>query len=274
MKKKENIIKVNLWNGSSLKNLTFGLKNKGGRNSFGRICSFKKGNRSKRKYRIIDFTRLVFNESAIIRRIEYDPNRTAHIALICYKSGLLSYIISVEGLSVGDEVLNYSKSSDLDMNFSNGNKFYLKDLPIGSIINNIELVENKGAQIARSAGTFCVLLNKFFLSNKEYALVRLSSGTEYLISINCTAVLGMVSNFKHRLKNLRKAGTSRNKGIRPTVRGVAMNPIDHPHGGGEGRKSGRRAAMSPWGKITRGVFTRKFNKSNKFILKRKRDVKV
>lgn len=258
-----NIKNYNLWEGQPLNQLSFGLKNKGGRNSFGRICSFRKGTHSKRKYRIIDFNRTIWNVAAIVRRIEYDPNRTAFIALICYKNGILSYIISIEGLSLGDEIYNYSKNYN-NMTYSIGNKFYLSDLPLGSIISNVELTQGKGAQIARSAGTFCILLNK----NQKYAIIKFSSGIEYLVSLNCTAVLGAVSNVAHNLRNFKKAGTSRHKGIRPTVRGVAMNPIDHPHGGGEGRKSGRRAARSPWGKITRGVKTRKNNRTNKFFFKK------
>ena len=258
---------ISLWTGSSLKILSFGLKNKGGRNRFGRICSFRKGTHSKRKYRIIDFLRNIKDESAIVRRVEYDPNRTANIALVCYKNGIISYIISVDGLLVGDEICNYALDSE-NIAYSKGNKLCFKNIPLGSFINNVELIEDKGSQICRSAGTFCVLLNKITVKDKEYAIIRFSSGVEYMLPINCTAVLGVVSNIEHNLRDYNKAGTMRNKGIRPTVRGVAMNPVDHPHGGGEGRKSGRRAARSPWGKITRGVYTRRFTKSNKFIIKK------
>lgn len=258
---------ISLWTGGSLKKLSFGLKNKGGRNRFGRICSFRKGTHSKRKYRIIDFMRNIVNNTAIVRRVEYDPNRTANIALVCYKNGIISYIISVEGLFVGDEICNYDLDFD-NINYGKGNKLFLKNIPLGSFINNVELIENKGSQVCRSAGTFCILLNKITVKNKDYAIIRFSSGVEYMLSIFCTAVLGIVSNLEHNLRIYQKAGTMRNKGIRPTVRGVAMNPIDHPHGGGEGRKSGRRAARSPWGKITRGVCTRKNTKSNKFIIKK------
>jgi large subunit ribosomal protein L2 len=173
-----------------------------------------------------------------------------------------------EGLFVGDEICNYSCDLSSNITYSKGNKFFIKDIPLGSFINNIEFVEDKGAQISRSAGTFCVLLNKIMIQDKEYAIIRFASGVEYAISSNCTAILGIVSNIEHNLRIYRKAGTLRNMGVRPTVRGVAMNPIDHPHGGGEGRKSGRRAARSPWGKITRGVFTRTNIKTNKFIIKR------
>lgn len=258
-----------LWKGQPLKFLTFGIRNKGGRNSFGRICSFKKGTRFKRKYRIIDFKRQLFDIPGIVRRIEYDPNRTAYIALICYKNGILSYIISIEGLNIGDEIINYSKKKKKEeINLSKGNKLYLHQIPEGSIISNIELIEGNGAQLCRSAGSCGVLLNRYnyiggiFL----YSLIRLSSGVEYLISNNCTAVIGSVSNNQYFLKELTKAGTSRNKGKKPTVRGVAMNPIDHPHGGGEGKKGSNVIAKSPWGKKSKGIKTRKKFRKNKFIL--------
>lgn len=266
-----NIDKI-IWKHKPFKHLIFNLNTKGGRNSFGRITSFKKGGRKKRKYRIIDFKRNIFNIPAIIRRIEYDPNRSAFIALVCYKNGIISYVVLTEGLNIGDVILNYWDSKHIEIkehyNLKSGNNYNLNVLPIGSIINNVELTPGKGAQLARSAGTFCILSLKYKIFNKDFAVLRLNSGVEYLVSANCRANIGIVSNIKHRFKIKGKAGVSRNLGIRPVVRGVAMNPIDHPHGGGEGKKSGRRLAMSPWGKISKGFKTRKRNnKTNKFIIK-------
>ena len=266
----------NLWKGQPLKALVFGLARSGGRNNLGRICSFKKGGGNFRKYRIIDFKRNLLNIIGIVRRIEYDPNRSAYIALICYKNGLISYIIAVEGLCVGDQIINYDSLENFDSSnnivsfFNLGNSLLLKDIPVGSIISNIELKVGFGACFCRAAGTFGIVLNKYKINKQYYILIRLSSNTEYLILENARAVIGMVSNSINRLRNLKKAGVSRNKGIRPTVRGVAMNPIDHPHGGGEGKKSPRRCAMSPWGKLCKGIKTRKNILSNKFILKKRK----
>jgi len=261
-----------IWKHKPLKNLIFALDNKAGRNRFGRICSFRKGGRLKRKYRIIDFKRNIFNIPAIIRRIEYDPNRSSYIALVCYKNGIISYVNLTEGLNIGDVILNYWDSKQIEIkehfNLKPGNTYNLNVLPIGSIINNVEFYPGKGAQIARSAGTFCVLSLKYSLFNKNFVVLRFPSGVEYLISANCRASIGISSNIKHRFNIKGKAGVSRKLGIRPIVRGVAMNPIDHPHGGGEGKKSGKRLAMSPWGKISKGFKTRKKNiKTNKFIVK-------
>lgn len=262
---------VILWKGKPFKPLVFGLKKLGGRNIFGRICSFKKGGAMKRKYRIIDFKRNLCNMIGIIRRIEYDPNRTAYIALICYKNGILAYIITVEGLAVGDQIMNSTLLSTVtDLSILNvGNSICLKNIPNGTFINNIELKTGAGAIFCRAAGTFAIVLNKYKINTKFYILVRLASGVEYLLEESVRAVIGMVSNSTQRLINLRKAGVLRNKGVRPTVRGVAMNPVDHPHGGGEGKKSPKRCAMSPWGKLCRGIKTRNKKIINNFILKKR-----
>ena len=275
---------ISIWKGKPLKSLTFGLKKTGGRNSIGRICSFKKGGGCKRKYRLIDFKRNIYDIPAIVRRIEYDPNRSAFIALICYKNGILSYIISSEGLKIDDHVMSYSfkwknwlESNNNEMGVSSnkkvkekfkiGSTFPLSLLPVGTIINNIQLRENQGAKLIRSAGTFAIVSEKFQFKKEGLIVIRLASGIEYLISNKCRATVGIVSNVKYGFRNRKKAGVNRLLGIRPTVRGVAMNPIDHPHGGGEGRKSGRRNAMSPWGKFCKGPKTRNRGKTRKFILK-------
>jgi len=268
------INKINLWNGQPFKYLIFGLNKLGGRNNLGRICSFKKGGGHQKRYRIIDFKRNLLNIQAIIRRIEYDPFRTANIALICYKNGIISYIIAIDGLVVGDYIINYG-SLDLEKKstiffFNKGNSLLLKDIPIGMFISNIEYKLGLGACFCRAAGTFAIVLNKYKLNNSNYILVRLSSGEEHLFHEHSRVVVGIVSNITNNLHIWRKAGVSRNKGIRPTVRGVAMNPIDHPHGGGEGKKSPRRCAMSPWGKLCRGIKTRKNKLTNSLILKKKK----
>lgn len=260
-----------LWKGTPFNHLVFGLVKKGGRNSFGRICSFKKGGGLKQKYRIIDFNRNIFNVFAIIRRIEYDPNRNSFIALVCYKNGIISYIIAVENLKVNNTIVNYLNVYNiLDQNL-NGCSLLLKNVAPGLLICNIEKKPGQGACFCRAAGSFAIVLNKYKLKDKVYILVRLPSGVEYLLLENCRVVLGIVSNSNYRLISWKKAGVARNKGIRPTVRGVAMNPVDHPHGGGEGRKSPLACAMSPWGKLSKGIKTRKFYKSNKFILKKRND---
>jgi large subunit ribosomal protein L2 len=182
-------------------------------------------------------------------RIEYDPNRTAYIALVCYQNGIISYILCVEGLHVGDRIKNYNFLNSYDFVNSSifsikGNSLLLKDVPSGSLVCNIELYPGLGSCFCKSAGTFAIVLNKYYINNKFYILVRLPSGIEYLLLENCRVVLGIVSNINYKLISFKKAGKSRNKGIRPVVRGVAKNPVDHPHGGGEGRKSPKRCARS------------------------------
>lgn len=263
-----------LWKGKPFKTLVYGIIRKGGRNNLGRICSYRKGGGLKRKYRIIDFHRNLYNIPAMVTRIEYDPIRNAFIALICYKNGIISYIIATEGLNVGDQIINYNYLNKVDalqasVKANVGSTLYLKNITAGLLINNIELHPGTGSSLCRAAGTFAILLNKYNIKTKTYVLIRLPSGVEYLLSEDCRAVLGIVSNINYRLKPWKKAGVARNFGIRPTVRGVAMNPVDHPHGGGEGRKSPKRCAMSPWGKLSKGIKTRKKNKINNFILKKR-----
>lgn len=274
LKKKNNLI-LNFWRGSSFFYLSFGLVNKGGKNSFGRTCSFKKSTHFKRKYRVVDYNRNLFNISGIVLRIEYDPNRTAFLALICYKNGVISYIISTENLTLNDVIVNYSNTpfalnnNNVNIKSQNGSSFCLSDIPMGTLVCQIELVPKKGACFCRAAGTFAIVLNKYFIFANNYVLVRLPSGVEYLLLSSCRAVIGISSNAKNCEISWKKAGVSRNFGIKPTVRGVAMNPIDHPHGGGEGKKSPKPCAMSPWGKLSKGIKTRKLFYSNKFILKKR-----
>lgn len=275
LKKKTNFI-LNFWKGSSFFYLSFGLIKKGGRNSFGNLTSHKKSYHFKRKYRVIDYSRNLFNIPGIVLRIEYDPNRTCFIALICYKNGFISYILAVENINLNDVVINYNFFDNSNYNLNNisiksqnGSSFFLDDIPMGTLVCHIEKVPNNGACFCRAAGTFGVILNKYFIYNKNFVLVRLPSGVEYLLLNKCRAVIGISSNSKFNERLWKKAGVSRNFGIKPTVRGVAMNPIDHPHGGGEGKKSPKPCAMSPWGKLSKGIKTRKFFFSNKFILKKR-----
>jgi large subunit ribosomal protein L2 len=235
---------------------------KAGRNNKGRITVRHKGGGHKRFYRIIEFKRVKEEIPAIVKTIEYDPNRNARIALIAYRDGEKSYILAPDGLKVG-EIVETGSSVEIKA----GNALKLKNLPVGVIIHNLELKPGKGGQLARAAGNFAQLLSK----EGEYCHVRLPSGEIRLINANCKATVGQVSNLDHENVSLGKAGRKRYLGIRPTVRGVAMNPIDHPLGGGEGRTSGGRHPCTPWGKPTKGYKTRKRNKhSNKYIVSRQK----
>ena len=264
-KKKKNSY---LWKGTPFQYLVFGLVRCSGRNNLGRLCSFKKGGGVKRKYRVLDFTRSVYNVFGIIRRIEYDPNRNSYISLVCYKNGILSYVLLVENLKINDTIINYINVFNmLDVKNLNGCSLPLKNISAGLMICHIELKPGLGACFCRAAGAFALVLNKYKIKNKSYVLVRLPSGVEYLLLEDCRAVIGIISNSSYRLYNWNHAGVSRRLGIRPTVRGVAMNPVDHPHGGGEGRKSPKRCAMSPWGFLDKGI--KKKKKKNLFILKKR-----
>ncbi|MDE5285236.1 MAG: 50S ribosomal protein L2 [Buchnera aphidicola] len=233
-------------------------KNKsGGRNNNGRITTRHIGGGHKQSYRIIDFKRQKDNIEAKVERLEYDPNRSSHIALILYKDGSRSYILAPKNLSVGDIVI-----SGIDISIKIGNSMPLKSIPVGSVIHNIEIKPGKGGQIARSAGSSVQLVAR----EENYATLRLRSGEMRKISVNCRATIGEVGNSEHMLKVLGKAGASRWMGIRPTVRGTAMNPVDHPHGGGEGRNFGKHP-VTPWGVQTKGKKTRKNKRTEKFILR-------
>lgn len=245
------------------KSLLVTLKKTGGRNSRGVITTRHIGGGAKKKYRIIDFKRDKDGIPGKVASIEYDPNRTAYIALINYADGEKRYIIAPNKLKVGD-VIESGENADIKV----GNALKLKDIPVGTVIHNIEMKPEKGAQIARSAGTSAQLMAK----EGKYAQLKLPSGEFRLIHLECKATIGEVGNSTHELRVIGKAGKSRHMGIRPTVRGSAMNPVDHPHGGGEGRTPiGRPSPMTPWGKKALGVKTRKKNsKSDQYIVRRRK----
>lgn len=232
----------------------------GGRNNQGRITTRHQGGGHKQLYRIIDFKRYKDNIPCVVERLEYDPNRTANIALVLYSDGERRYIVAVKGLSVGDELMNGAEAP-----IANGNCLPLNNIPVGSFVCCIEMKPMKGAQLARSAGTSV----QFLAKEGDTALLRLRSGEVRRVPINCRAVVGEVSNSEHSLRSYGKAGAKRWRGIRPTVRGVAMNPVDHPHGGGEGRTSGGRHPVDPWGNPTKGAKTRRNKRTTKQIVRRR-----
>ena len=244
------------------KSLTVSLKSKAGRNAQGRLTVRHKGGGHKRLYRVIDFKRIKDDVPAKVAAIEYDPNRSANIALLHYADGAKAYIIAPNNLKVGDTVVS-GKTADI----KTGNTLQLKDIPVGSLIHNIEMRPGKGGQLVRSAGTVAQLMAK----EGSYAHVRLPSGEVRLVHINCRATLGQVSNLEHENVKIGKAGRTRWMGIRPTVRGSVMNPVDHPHGGGEGRAPiGRKYPVSPWGKIAIGGKTRKKKPSDSMIVRKRK----
>ena len=244
------------------KSLTVSLKKTAGRNNQGKITVRHHGGGSRRKYRIIDFKRNKVDIPATVKSIEYDPNRTANIALICYADGEKTYILAPNGLKVGDVLMN-GENAEVKV----GNCLPLSAIPVGTEIHNIELYPGKGGQLVRAAGNVAQLMAK----EGKYATLRLPSGEMRLVPIVCRATIGTVGNVEHGLVNIGKAGRKRNMGIRPTVRGSVMNPNDHPHGGGEGRAPvGRPGPCTPWGKPALGLKTRKKNKkSNKMIVRRR-----
>ena len=244
------------------KSLTVSLKKNSGRNNQGKITVRHRGGGSRRKYRIIDFKRYKDDIPATVKAIEYDPNRTANIALICYQDGEKAYILAPEGLTVGMTVMNGEKAE-----VRTGNCMPMSVIPVGTMIHNIELHPGKGGQLVRSAGNGAQLMAK----EGKYATLRLPSGEMRLVPSNCRASIGVIGNGEHSLINIGKAGRKRHMGIRPPVRGSVMNPNDHPHGGGEGRAPiGRPGPSTPWGKPAMGLKTRKKNKqSNKYIIRRR-----
>lgn len=243
------------------KSLLSPLKKNAGRNSSGKITVRHHGGGVKQKYRLIDFKRSKLEIPATVKSIEHDPNRTCNIALVIYADGEKSYIIAPVGLKVGDVVVS-SDAADIKA----GNSKLLKDIPVGTLVHNVELHPKRGGQMARSAGAYAQLMAK----EGEYALLRLPSGEVRKVKADCRATIGQVGKIEHELANTGKAGTNRHRGIRPTVRGVVMNPVDHPHGGGEGRTSGGRHPVTPWGLQTRGFKTRKNKRTNQFIVKRRK----
>jgi large subunit ribosomal protein L2 len=248
-----------LHKGKPVKSLTEGLSSKGGRNNTGRITVRYQGGGHKRTYRLIDFKRRKFDVEGTVERLEYDPNRTAFIALINYADGEQAYIIAPQRLAAGDKVIASEKQVDVKP----GNTMPLQYMPVGSIVHNVEMKPGKGGQIARSAGAYVQLVGR----DQGMAILRLSSGEQRLVHGSCLATVGAVSNPDHGNINDGKAGRSVWRGKRPHVRGVVMNPVDHPHGGGEGRTSGGRHPVSPWGKPTKGKRTRSNKSTDKFIMR-------
>ena len=257
--------KKGLWTGRPMKSLTSGLSKKGGRNNTGRITMRRKGGGHKNKYRIIDFKRSKIDIYATVERIEYDPNRSSYIALIKYEDGIYSYILAPKDLRKGDKIVSGEKKE-----IRVGNCMPMSGIPVGIDIHNIELKVGSGAQLARSAGSSTQILGK----SEGYVAIKLPSGEQRKIREECKATIGILSNFDKKHQKLGKAGRNRWLGIRPSVRGVAMNPIDHPHGGGEGKTSGGRHPVTPWGKSTKGKKTRNNKRTDKFIIKRKTDKKA
>lgn len=247
-----------LWKGRPEKTLTEGLHSKGGRNNLGRITMRRRGGGAKNLYRVIDFKRRKHDIEAKVERIEYDPNRTAFIALVKYLDGDLAYIIAPQRLKAGDKIIAGEK-----VDVKPGNAMPLRSIPVGTIIHNVELKPGKGGQIARSAGNYAQLVGR----DGPMSQVRLQSGEVRLTPSECMATIGAVSNADHLNETVGKAGRQRHKGNRPSVRGVAMNPVDHPHGGGEGRTSGGRHPVTPWGKPTKGRKTRKNKRTQKMIIR-------
>ena len=250
-----------LWKGRPVKALTEGLTKNGGRNNTGRITMRRKGGGAKRLYRIVDFKRAKHDTEAVVVRIEYDPNRSAFIALIQYTDGEQAYILAPQRLGVGDKVVSGTR-----VDVKPGNAMPFSGMPIGTIVHNVEMKPGKGGQIARAAGTYAQFVGR----DGGYAQLRLSSGELRLVRQECMATVGAVSNPDNSNQNIGKAGRNRNLGKRPSVRGVVMNPIDHPHGGGEGRTSGGRHPVTPWGKPTKGARTRNKNKASQKLILRSR----
>ncbi len=246
-----------LWKGKPVKTLTEGKNKSGGRNNHGRTTSFFRGGGHKQSYRNVDFKRRKFDTAASVERLEYDPNRSAFIALIKYEDGELSYILAPQRLKAGDKVV-----AGMRVDIKPGNAMPLAAMPVGTIVHNVELKIGGGGKMARAAGTYAQLVGK----DAGYAQVKLQSGELRLVRAECMATVGAVSNPDRQNEKLGKAGRSRWMGRRPHNRGVVMNPVDHPHGGGEGRTSGGRHPVTPWGKPTKGKKTRSNKSTNRFIL--------
>jgi large subunit ribosomal protein L2 len=253
--------KKGLWKGKSLKSLSFGKNSTGGRNNLGRITSRHKGAGHKNRYRLIDFYRKKDDIKAKIERIEYDPNRSAYVALIKYEDGIMNYIIAPNKINVGDEIIS-GRNKEIKV----GNCMPLSDIPAGTDIHNIELTPNSGGKLVRSAGSSAQIAG----TDDKYCVIKLGSGEVRKVINMARATIGSVSNSDHQNIKIGKAGRNRWKGIRPQTRGVAMNPVDHPHGGGEGKTSGGRNPVSPWGQSSKGLKTRKNKRTNKYIISRRK----
>jgi len=253
-----------LWKGKSLKLLTIGKKSTGGRNNHGRITSRSKGAGHKNKYRMIDFYRKKDDVKAKVERIEYDPNRSAHVVLIKYEDGEMNYILAPNKIKIGDEIVS-GRNKEIKI----GNCMQLSDIPAGTEIHNIELSPKGGGKLVRSAGASAQISG----IDENYCIIKLGSGEIRKVINTARATIGSVSNSDHQNIKIGKAGRNRWKGKRPSVRGVAMNPVDHPHGGGEGKTSGGRSPVSPWGQSAKGLKTRKNKRTNKFIITRRKKSK-
>ncbi len=256
-----NIDRSELWKGRPLRKLTKIKVDRAGRNAHGHITVWNRGGGHRQRYRFIDFKRDKKDMEATVERIEYDPNRSAFIALVKYTDNEYKYIIAPEGLKVGDKIISSDKAEARV-----GNAMQLRNIPVGSFIHNIELAKGMGAQMARSAGASVQLVGR----DGENIILRLPSGEQRLVNGLCMATIGVVSNSEHQKRKYGKAGRSRWLGKRPCVRGVAMNPIDHPHGGGEGKTSGGRHPVTPWGLSTKGKKTRRNKRTDKYIISRRK----
>ncbi|GHA12913.1 50S ribosomal protein L2 [Devosia pacifica] len=251
--------RAGLWTGKPVKALTQGLTKSGGRNNAGRITAFHRGGGHKRAYRMVDFKRVKYDVEGTVERLEYDPNRTAFIALVTYSDGEQAYILAPQRLQAGDKIVSSMGTVDVKP----GNAMPLERMPVGTIVHNIELKPKKGGQIARSAGAYAQYVGR----DQGWAVLRLNSGEQRRVHGSCLATVGAVSNPDHSNTSLGKAGRKRWLGKKPVNRGVTMNPVDHPHGGGEGRTSGGRHPVTPWGKPTKGKRTRTNKSTDKFIIR-------
>jgi large subunit ribosomal protein L2 len=254
-----------LWKGKPEKSLLEKQSSSGGRNNTGKITSWHRGGGHKQKYRVIDFKRNKFDMEAVVERLEYDPNRTAWIALVKYKDGTLSYIIAPQRLKAGDKIVSGEKADILP-----GNAMPIKNIPVGTLVHNVELQPGRGGQLARSAGAFIQIVGR----DSGMTQIKMGSGELRVVRGECMATVGAVSNVDHQNTQYGKAGAKRWRGWKPVTRGVVMNPIDHPHGGGEGKSSGGRNPVTPWGKPTKGMKTRKNKSTDKYILRRRKNKRL
>ena len=255
------VSKEGLWKGKPIKSLTIGKKSSSGRNNLGRITSRRRGSGHKQKYREIDFYRKKHDIEAVVERIEYDPNRTAHIMLVKYEDGERAYMLVPQNIKIGDKIISGNKKE-----IKIGNCMPLHDIPVGTAIHNVEMKPGGGAKIARAAGSSVQITG----SDDEYSIIKLASGEIRKITSKAKATIGVLSNPDQKNIKIGKAGRNRWLGIRPSVRGVAMNPVDHPHGGGEGKSSGGRNPVSPWGQSAKGLKTRNNKRTNKYIISRRK----
>ncbi len=251
------VAREGLWEGKSIKSLTIGKKSSSGRNNLGRITSRRRGSGHKQKYRQIDFYRKKHDIEAVVERFEYDPNRSAHIMLVKYEDGERAYMLAPQNIKIGDKIISGNKKE-----IKLGNCMPLHDIPVGTAIHNVEMIPGGGAKIARAAGSFVQITG----SVGEYSIIKLASGEIRKILSKAKATIGVLSNTDQKNIKIGKAGRNRWLGKRPSVRGVVMNPVDHPHGGGEGKSSGGRNPVSPWGQSAKGLKTRNNKRTNKYII--------